>query len=71
MTDADMIKHLWTHKTQDHPILSDEELLIEHADLLQKSPAEHETSTQKVADRPLVVQFRLRQQEFAGVPLVR
>ena len=29
MTDADMIKHLWTHKTQDHPVFSDEELLIE------------------------------------------
>src|SRR4029079_15453116 len=29
MTDADMIKHLWTHKTQDHPFLSDEALIIE------------------------------------------
>ena len=29
MTDADMIKHLWTHKTQDHPFLSDEALMIE------------------------------------------
>ncbi|HYC48199.1 MAG TPA: aminotransferase class III-fold pyridoxal phosphate-dependent enzyme [Burkholderiales bacterium] len=29
MTDAEMIKHLWTHKTQDHPVLSDEELMIE------------------------------------------
>ena len=29
MTDADMIKHLWTHKTQDHPSLSDEDLMIE------------------------------------------
>ena len=29
MTDADMIKHLWTHKTQDHPSWSDEDLMIE------------------------------------------
>jgi putrescine aminotransferase len=27
-----MIKHLWTHKTQDHPELSDEELLIERGE---------------------------------------
>lgn len=32
MTDADMIKHLWTHKTQDHPVFSDEELLIERGE---------------------------------------
>lgn len=32
MTDAEMIKHLWTHKTQDHPVLSDEELLIERGE---------------------------------------
>src|SRR5215510_4474588 len=29
MTDAEMIKHLWTHKTQDHPSWSDEDLMIE------------------------------------------
>jgi len=29
MTDADLIKHLWTHKTQDHPSWSDEDLMIE------------------------------------------
>ncbi|MCC6534074.1 MAG: aspartate aminotransferase family protein [Burkholderiales bacterium] len=29
MTDADAIKHLWTHKTQDHPHLPDEALLFE------------------------------------------
>jgi adenosylmethionine-8-amino-7-oxononanoate aminotransferase len=29
MTDADMIRHLWTHKTQDHPSWSDEDLMIE------------------------------------------
>lgn len=29
MTDAEMIKHLWTHKTQDHPVFPDEELMIE------------------------------------------
>ena len=28
-TDAKMINHLWTHKTQDHPFLSDEELVID------------------------------------------
>jgi adenosylmethionine-8-amino-7-oxononanoate aminotransferase len=27
-----MIRHLWTHKTQDHPWLSDEELVIDHAE---------------------------------------
>lgn len=32
MTDAEMIRHLWTHKTQDHPFLSDEELMIERAE---------------------------------------
>jgi putrescine---pyruvate transaminase len=32
MTDAEMIKYLWTHKTQDHPWLSDEELLIERGE---------------------------------------
>ncbi|HET6492971.1 MAG TPA: aspartate aminotransferase family protein [Burkholderiales bacterium] len=32
MTDADMIKHLWTHKTQDHPVFSDEELMIERGE---------------------------------------
>jgi adenosylmethionine-8-amino-7-oxononanoate aminotransferase len=28
VTDAESIKHLWTHKTQDHAALSDEELMI-------------------------------------------
>jgi adenosylmethionine-8-amino-7-oxononanoate aminotransferase len=32
MTTADTIRHLWTHKTQDHPWLSDEELVIDHAE---------------------------------------
>lgn len=32
MTDAELIKHLWTHKTQDHPALSDEELMIERGE---------------------------------------
>ena len=32
MNDAQMIKHLWTHKTQDHPVLSDEELMIERGE---------------------------------------
>jgi putrescine---pyruvate transaminase len=32
MTDAEMIRHLWTHKTQDHPVFSDEELLIERGE---------------------------------------
>ncbi|HSE05131.1 MAG TPA: aspartate aminotransferase family protein [Methylomirabilota bacterium] len=31
-TDARMINHLWTHKTQDHPFLSDEELVIDRAE---------------------------------------
>jgi adenosylmethionine-8-amino-7-oxononanoate aminotransferase len=31
-SDADLIKYLWTHKTQDHPFLSDEELLIERGE---------------------------------------
>ena len=32
MTDADMIGHLWTHRTQDHPVFSDEELMIERGE---------------------------------------
>ncbi|HZJ69549.1 MAG TPA: aspartate aminotransferase family protein, partial [Planctomycetota bacterium] len=32
MTDSRAIRHLWTHKTQDHPFLSDEELVIDHAE---------------------------------------
>jgi putrescine aminotransferase len=32
MNDAQMIKHLWTHKTQDHPVLSDEELMVERGE---------------------------------------
>ncbi|HEX6002401.1 MAG TPA: aminotransferase class III-fold pyridoxal phosphate-dependent enzyme, partial [Burkholderiales bacterium] len=32
MTDADMIRHLWTHKTQDHPVFSDDELMIERGE---------------------------------------
>jgi putrescine aminotransferase len=32
MTDAETIRHLWTHKTQDHPWLADEELLIDRAE---------------------------------------
>jgi len=32
VTDAEMIRHLWTHKTQDHPSLPDEELLIERGE---------------------------------------
>jgi adenosylmethionine-8-amino-7-oxononanoate aminotransferase len=31
-TTADAIKHLWTHKTQDHPWLADEELVIDRAE---------------------------------------
>ena len=29
MTDAEMIGHLWTHRTQDHPVFSDEKLVGE------------------------------------------
>jgi len=32
MNDADMIKHLWTHKTQDHPHLPDEAMLFERGE---------------------------------------
>src|SRR5262245_56834203 len=32
MTDAETINFLWTHKTQDHPWLSDEELVIDGAE---------------------------------------
>jgi adenosylmethionine-8-amino-7-oxononanoate aminotransferase len=32
MNDAEMIDYLWTHRTQDHPWLSDEELLVERAE---------------------------------------
>jgi adenosylmethionine-8-amino-7-oxononanoate aminotransferase len=32
MTDAETIRYLWTHKTQDHPWLSDEELVIDRAE---------------------------------------
>mgnify|MGYP001620032736 FL=1 len=31
-TNADAIRHLWTHKTQDHPWLDDEELVIDRAE---------------------------------------
>ena len=31
-TQAGAIKHLWTHKTQDHPWLSDEQLVIDRAE---------------------------------------
>src|SRR5262252_1943491 len=31
-TNGEAIKHLWTHKTQDHPSLPDEELVIDHAE---------------------------------------
>src|SRR2546422_9330565 len=30
-TSGDAIRHLWTHKTQDHPWLADEELVIDRA----------------------------------------
>ena len=32
MIDSSTIRHLWTHKTQDHPWLSDEELVIDRAE---------------------------------------
>ena len=32
MLDGETIRHLWTHKTQDHPWLSDEELVIDRAE---------------------------------------
>jgi len=32
MIDRRAIDHLWTHKTQDHPWLSDEELVIDHGE---------------------------------------
>jgi putrescine---pyruvate transaminase len=32
MADARTIEHLWTHKTQDHPWLADEDLVIDHAE---------------------------------------
>ena len=32
MTDAETIRHLWTHKTQDHPWLSDEDLVIDRGE---------------------------------------
>lgn len=32
MTDAEMINHLWTHKTQDHPHLPDEAMLFERGE---------------------------------------
>ena len=31
-TDAETIKYLWTHKTQDHPWLADEELVIDRGE---------------------------------------
>jgi putrescine aminotransferase len=32
MTDGELIGHLWTHRTQDHPVFSDEELMIERGE---------------------------------------
>ena len=40
MTDAQMIKHLWTHKTQDHPWLADEAGFIREAVARAGVPAE-------------------------------
>jgi len=31
-TDKQAINHLWTHRTQDHPFLEDDELVIDHAE---------------------------------------
>jgi putrescine---pyruvate transaminase len=31
-TDQTLINHLWTHKTQDHPFLSDEDLVVDRAE---------------------------------------
>jgi adenosylmethionine-8-amino-7-oxononanoate aminotransferase len=31
-TDAQAIRHLWTHKTQDHPFLSDQELVVDRGE---------------------------------------
>src|SRR2546430_631244 len=31
-TSGDAIRHLWTHKTQDHPWLADEELVIDRGE---------------------------------------
>ena len=31
-TDADSIRYLWTHKTQDHPFLADEDLVIDRGE---------------------------------------
>lgn len=33
MTDKETIQYLWTHKTQDHPWLSGEELLFDRAEV--------------------------------------
>ena len=33
-TDAQAIRHLWTHKTQDHPFLSDQELVIDRGEVV-------------------------------------
>jgi adenosylmethionine-8-amino-7-oxononanoate aminotransferase len=32
MIDSETIRHLWTHKTQDHPWLADEELVLDRAE---------------------------------------
>jgi adenosylmethionine-8-amino-7-oxononanoate aminotransferase len=32
MNDSDAIRYLWTHKTQDHPWLADEELVVDRAE---------------------------------------
>lgn len=32
MKDTDAVRYLWTHKTQDHPWLSDEELVVDRAE---------------------------------------
>ena len=31
-TSPDAIRHLWTHRTQDHPWLADDELVVDHAE---------------------------------------
>lgn len=66
MTDAETIRHLWTHKTQDHPWLADEDLLIDHAEGVWVGNAEKmggrllEGLQSAVGQRPIVGEVRGR-----------
>src|SRR6266403_1447762 len=53
-TSGDAIRHLWTHKTQDHPWLADEELVIERAEAIAEQTVRlaYYPTTRQFSNRP-------------------